>query len=174
MYLSLPIPNSKKPITLEAAVGAFVSEETLEKEDAWHCPNCKQPRKASKRLTLARLPPILLIHLKRFSFKGPFSDKIDTPVQFPIYGLDLSPFLPTISQTDSLYSQNGPIQPSRSTYDLYGVSQHFGTLSSGHYTAIVRSRNTWNHISDSKIQAVDESEVRKALKSSYILWYRRN
>lgn len=103
-----------------------------------NCPQCKAPRRATKQLTIARLPPILLIHLKRFSFKGPFSDKIDTPVQFPIYGLDLTPFVPapTKSQAANLYNSNdlkaAPPIPATSLYDLYAVSQHFGTLSSGH------------------------------------------
>ena len=43
-----------------------------------NCPHCKTLRKATKRLSLSRLPPVLLIHLKRFSAKGPFTDKIET------------------------------------------------------------------------------------------------
>lgn len=41
-----------------------------------HCPRCKKNRKAIKKLSLSKLPPILVIHLKRFSFHGPFSDKV--------------------------------------------------------------------------------------------------
>ena len=154
MYLSLPVPSGRHlKVSLEDCVAAFVKEEVLEKEDAWsaashsgtalasdtsyrNCPQCKVPRRATKRLTISRLPRILIIHLKRFSFKGPFSDKIDTDVQFPVYGLDLSAFVPQTQSTaaDKLYS-NGPTPSSSTagtTYDLYGISQHFGTLSSGH------------------------------------------
>jgi ubiquitin carboxyl-terminal hydrolase 8 len=49
-----------------------------------HCPSCKKPRHATKSLRLARLPNVLIIHLKRFSFEGPFRDKLDTMVNFPI------------------------------------------------------------------------------------------
>jgi ubiquitin carboxyl-terminal hydrolase 8 len=109
-----------------------------------NCPRCKKPRKASKQLSISRLPPILLIHLKRFSFKGPFSDRIDSVVHFPLTGLDLTnllpPPLPPPSQTSSAsYKENlqhiPPPQSPQSvkySYDLYGVSNHFGTLSSGH------------------------------------------
>jgi ubiquitin carboxyl-terminal hydrolase 8 len=114
------------------------------------CPRCKTNRKASKRLTLSRLPPILVIHLKRFSFKGPFSDKvgarsplrrsarahsfrfpaqIETQVQFPLSGLDLTSYLPP-----PLFDKRGP--PPSSTkgnvYDLFAVTNHYGNLSSGH------------------------------------------
>lgn len=41
-----------------------------------HCPQCKKDRKSVKKLSLSKLPPILVIHLKRFSFHGPFSDKV--------------------------------------------------------------------------------------------------
>lgn len=49
-----------------------------------HCPKCKALRKATKQLTLSRLPDVLMIHLKRFSFDGPFNDKLETMVDFPI------------------------------------------------------------------------------------------
>lgn len=47
------------------------------------CPKCQKLRKASKVLTLSRLPDVLLIHLKRFSFDGPFRNKLETNVDFP-------------------------------------------------------------------------------------------
>ena len=91
-----------------------------------NCPRCKVPRKASKRLSISRLPPILIVHLKRFSFKGPFSDKIDTAVHFPLYGFDLETYIPTTTAPRTSGKSMSDL------YDLYAVSQHFGTLSSGH------------------------------------------
>lgn len=148
MYLSVPIPASRTlhKVTLEQCIEAFVKEEVLEKDDMWsvarrirsthdhrNCPRCKVPRKAQKKLSISRVPPILLIHLKRFSFRGIFSDRIDTNIHFPLYGLDLQGYLPPDPQPKSASSGS-------TTYDLYAVSQHFGTLSSGHYTALVRRR----------------------------------
>jgi hypothetical protein len=99
-----------------------------------NCPRCKKPRKASKQLSISRLPPILLIHLKRFSFKGPFSDRIDSTVHFPLTDLDLTNLLPPpLPPSSASYKENQPPpSPPRYSYDLYGVSNHFGTLSSGH------------------------------------------
>jgi len=82
---------------------------------------------------------VLLIHLKRFSFKGPFTDKIEKHVDFPLKGLDLTNYMPPPlppgadragTQTYPLDDPRLQIPPYR--YDLYGVTNHFGSLSSGH------------------------------------------
>lgn len=98
-----------------------------------NCPRCKVPRRAAKTLTISRLPPVLLIQLKRFTTKnGVFWDKSETPVIFPVKGLDLTRYVPYRQPTgkedlDDPRTQVGPFR-----YDLYGVSNHMGTLSSGH------------------------------------------
>lgn len=86
MSLSLPIPAKKlriSSVTLYQCLDYFVKEETLDKEDAWKCPQCKKKRKASKQLTLTKLPDVLLIHLKRFSMDGLFKNKLDATVKCP-------------------------------------------------------------------------------------------
>ena len=47
------------------------------------CPQCKHYRRAAKRLEPFRLPQYLVIHFKRFYYKGPWREKIDRPVAFP-------------------------------------------------------------------------------------------
>lgn len=168
MYLSLPIPSTKNnKVDIHQCLEAFVRMEVMEKADAWYvifkrlslgglyhlqnskpydprnCPACKTLRKATKTLSLSRLPPVLLIHLKRFSFKGPFTDKIEKLVEFPLKGLDLTNYMPPplppgVDRTGTqTYPPDDPrlqIPPYR--YDLYGVTNHFGSLSSGHCTYI--------------------------------------
>ncbi|KAG5219362.1 ubiquitin-specific protease doa [Salix suchowensis] len=102
------------------------------------CPRCKTKRKATKQLSLARLPPILLIHLKRFETRGRFSDKIDTFVEYPLKALDLTNFMPPPLPTGADKGQVSidPSDPRTQLppyrYDLYGVTNHYGNLSSGH------------------------------------------
>jgi ubiquitin carboxyl-terminal hydrolase 8 len=93
-------------------------------------------------LSLSRLPPVLLIHLKRFSFKGPFTDKIEKHVDFPLKGLDLTNYMPPPLPpgVDRAGTQTYPPEDPRSQippyrYDLYGVTNHVGSLSSGHCTS---------------------------------------
>ena len=140
--LQLPVPKSRKPVSIDRCLGELLNEEVLEKDDSWDCPRCKTKRRASKRLTLARLPPVLVIHLKRFEANARSADKIDTFVDFPMQGLDLTnhmpPPLPPGADRSELngglpMAKDDPrnqIPPYR--YDLYAVTNHYGNLSSGH------------------------------------------
>ncbi len=136
MYLSLPIPGGRgtSKVTLQQCLDAFVKEEIMDKADAWHCPQCKKPRKALKRLSISRLPHFLLIHLKRFSFRGPLTDKIEARVTFPLNGLDLTNYMPAPLPPGAL-PKGAPVSVSQQPpylYDLFGVTHHFGTLNAGH------------------------------------------
>ncbi|KAI0042737.1 cysteine proteinase [Auriscalpium vulgare] len=181
MYLSLPIPASKhSKLTLQHCLDAFVKEEVMEKTDAWNCPKCKALRKATKQLSLSRLPPVLLIHLKRFSFKGPFTDKIEKLIDFPLKGLDLTSYLPPPLPAgvdrghlgmQTLGADDPRLQIPPYKYDLYGVTNHFGSLSSGHYTAFISSRGGWLYCDDSRVTPSSAKEV--VGKPAYVLYYKR-
>ena len=55
-------------LPLQECLGAFTELETLAAEDGYNCTACRrQGVRATKRLTVHRLPPVLMIHLKRFS-----------------------------------------------------------------------------------------------------------
>ncbi|WVF68021.1 hypothetical protein IAT40_002783 [Kwoniella sp. CBS 6097] len=172
MYMSLPVPAGKSRVVIQELIDEFVKAEVMEKEDAWNCPRCKVPRRASKTLTIARLPPVLLIQLKRFTTQnGVFWDKSETPVIFPVKGLDLTRYVPYRQATgredlDDPRTQVGPFR-----YDLYGVSNHMGTLSSGHYTAYVKSSKGWQFCEDSRITKAGEKDV--VSRPAYILFYKR-
>ncbi|KAI0642296.1 cysteine proteinase [Trametes meyenii] len=178
MYLTLPIPTNRghSKVSLQQCIDAFVKEEVMDKSDAWHCPHCKTLRKATKRLSLSRLPPVLLIHLKRFSAKGPFTDKIETFVEFPLKGLDLTNYMPPplppgVSGGSPLSHDDPRCQIPPYRYDLYAVTNHFGTLSTGHYTAFIASRGGWLYCDDSRVTSADSKDV--VGKPAYILFYKR-
>lgn len=87
------------------------------------CSVCKEDRQADKKLEIWKLPEILIIHLKRFSYNSYFRDKLSTEVDFPLEGLDLSDYV--LSEEDR---QN-------CVYDLYAVSNHMGVMGGGHCTS---------------------------------------
>jgi len=100
------------------------------------CPHCQALRRATKKLSLSRLPPVLLIQLKRFSVNGPFTDKLETSIDYPVRGLDLTSYVPSLLP-DTALECDLPRDDSRRQeppfiYDLYAVTNHFGTLSTGH------------------------------------------
>jgi ubiquitin carboxyl-terminal hydrolase 4/11/15 len=61
-------------------------------------------------------------------------------VKFPVEGLDMRPYVITL--------QN---EPEPVLYDLIGVSNHYGSLNGGHYTAAVKNCVTgkWYNMNDS-------------------------
>ena len=64
-------PNGEKredSLTLERCFEMYTSEEVLNPEDSWLCPNCKEFVEASKKMELWTSPDVLVIHLKRFSY----------------------------------------------------------------------------------------------------------
>uniref|UniRef100_A0A3Q3VQV9 ubiquitinyl hydrolase 1 n=1 Tax=Mola mola TaxID=94237 RepID=A0A3Q3VQV9_MOLML len=157
--------------TLEQCLNLFTKPEVLAPEEAWYCPKCQQHREASKQLLLWRLPNVLIIQLKRFSFRSfIWRDKINDMVDFPVRNLDLSKFC--IGQKDEV--QQPPI------YDLYAVINHYGGMIGGHYTAYARlpsDKNSqrsdvgWRLFDDSTVTMVEESQV--VTRYAYVLFYRR-
>ncbi|KAJ7491946.1 ubiquitin carboxyl-terminal hydrolase 4 [Mycena latifolia] len=181
--LQLPIPHGKSSkVPLQSCIDAFFNTEILDKDDAWDCPKCKTKRRAAKHLSLARLPPILVIHLKRFEIHGRFSDKIDTFVDYPLKSLDLTNFMPPPLPPGADKSQlNGgvPMSPDDPRtqlppykYNLYGVTNHSGNLTSGHYTAYIADRDGWKSCDDSSIRPVEEKQVANNQRA-YVLFYKR-
>ncbi|KAF9512677.1 hypothetical protein BS47DRAFT_1382832 [Hydnum rufescens UP504] len=180
MYLSLPIPTARgnTQVSLYECLDAFVREEIMENTEAWNCPHCKTLRKATKQLSLSRMPPVLLIHLKRFSVAGLFTDKLETPVEYPVKALNLTRYMPPpmspgsernhVLKSPPLPATDPRRQEPPYIYDLYGVTNHFGTLSSGHYTACIASKGGWLYCEDSQISpANDRDVVLSRMKRSY-------
>ncbi|KAI8975785.1 hypothetical protein BDF20DRAFT_914642 [Mycotypha africana] len=172
MSLSLPIPATRhgpSSVSIYDCLDYFVKEEILDQDDAWNCPRCKTRRRASKALTLSKLPDVLLIHLKRFSFDGPFKDKLETYVNSAMVGLDLSRYVP-----EWMFPPSQTPDPSSFKYDLYAVSNHYGSLTGGHYTACVRNayKNEWHNFDDTRFSICDPSKVLS--KAAYNLFYVRS
>ncbi|KAI9342843.1 hypothetical protein BDR26DRAFT_259752 [Obelidium mucronatum] len=170
MYLSLPIPATNAsgvsggPVYLDECLDKFVEVEILDGEDAWNCSKCKVKRRTRKTMTIAKLPPILLIHLKRFYYQGPFKSKLETYVDFPLASMDLGRYVA---------AGGSAAAPGSQVYDLYAVSNHTGTLTGGHYTATVHnnSKKAWYNFSDTRVGVCDVNGLKS--NSAYILFYVR-
>ncbi|GMH29092.1 hypothetical protein Nepgr_030935 [Nepenthes gracilis] len=146
-------------VSLYKCLEAFLKEEPLGPEDMWYCPKCKKHRQASKKLDLWRLPEILVFHLKRFAYSRFLKSKLETYVDFPVTDLDLSGFIANNNNT------------SLCSYVLYAVSNHYGSMGGGHYTALVHHQNRWYEFDDSNVHPVSEDKIRTS--AAYVLFYRR-
>ena len=118
--------------------------EEIGKADHIYCSNCKKLQGHLKKLEIFRPPPILIVQLKRFKFSSTFRNKLTTLVEFPLYNLDLSTFV--TDQQKFLEEQGINLK-----YDLYGIVNHYGSLSFGHYVSIVKNleENKWYKYDDS-------------------------
>ncbi|KAM9852934.1 ubiquitin carboxyl-terminal hydrolase 32 [Aulostomus maculatus] len=81
-----------EPISLDSCLKAFTSEEELGEDELYYCSKCKTHRLATKKLDLWRLPPILIVHLKRFQFVNGRWIKSQKIVKFPRENFDPSTF----------------------------------------------------------------------------------
>ncbi|KAI4348860.1 hypothetical protein L6164_009529 [Bauhinia variegata] len=152
--------RTQESVSIYKCLEAFLREEPLGPEDMWYCPSCKGPQQAMKKLDLWRLPEILVVHLKRFSYNRYFKNKLETFVDFPINDLDFSTYVACKNS-----------QPSN-RYVLYAISCHYGCLGGGHYTAFVRvGQNTWYEFDDSRVSPVSEETIKTS--AAYVLFYKR-
>jgi ubiquitin carboxyl-terminal hydrolase 2/21 len=153
--ISLPIP-SRTDCSLHDCFESFTKEEILDGDEMPTCENCKTRRKCSKWYRVYKFPKILVIHLKRFSPNERFRSKLSAVVDFPLQSLDLSRY------TDST---------TRSLFNCYAVSNHSGTLYSGHYTANARNPYTgqWHHFNDSRVSKTSTSSVISG--EAYLLFF---
>lgn len=184
--LSLPIVSKgliNHQSSLKACFDEFVKPEVLDGDNAWFCPHCKQKRRTLKTMQISRLPPVLIIHLKRFKHgKTGAVNKLETSVEYPVRNLDLTKYWPQLKRTSSSQTESQEAEllaklPSRGQtppfiYDLRAVTLHSGTLKGGHYTAIAeRPGLGWFLFDDSIVHQVKEQAV--VSKNAYVLVYKR-
>ena len=145
-------------MTLAKCLKKFCKEDQLEKGDEWYCPKCKKHVLAKKKMELFYLPKILIICFKRFVKDSIKWEKNDDEVEFPINDMDMKEFV------------IGP-DKEHSKYDLFAVSQHYGSTGFGHYTAVCKNNGEWYSYNDSSCSPTSENDVLSS--AAYVLFYRR-
>eukprot|EP00039_Didymoeca_costata_P012676 m.183615 g.183615 ORF g.183615 m.183615 type:complete len:1137 (+) comp15547_c0_seq2:255-3665(+) len=148
--------------SLRGALELFQKPEVLEPSEAWYCSKCSEHVEATKEMSVWKAPKVLVLHLKRFSFRNIlWKDKLDFMVDYPTTNLDISDFT------------SGP-KDGDLKYDLYGVARHHGSIWGGHYTAFCRDikSNKWQEFDDERVRTISEEKA-GSCKDAYILFYRR-
>ncbi|MFH4973766.1 hypothetical protein AB6A40_000475 [Gnathostoma spinigerum] len=151
----------------------FSETERLKPEESWYCNKCKEHVEATKRLILYRLPPILIIQLKRFVYTNSIvsihrRSKDERSVRYPIDGLDLADYL----------SKTAP-KGQETKYDLFGVVCHSGSSYFGHYISFGRLQSLdgqtteidWRTFDDSSVTRMSSARVQT--DDAYLLFYRQ-
>uniref|UniRef100_A0A8K9V8T1 Ubiquitin carboxyl-terminal hydrolase 8 n=1 Tax=Oncorhynchus mykiss TaxID=8022 RepID=A0A8K9V8T1_ONCMY len=150
MYLTLPLASTNK-CSLQDCLKLFSKEEKMTDQNKVFCRHCKALRDSVKKLEIWKVPPIILVHLKRFSYEGRWKQKLQTTVDFPLENLDLSQYV------------IGP-RLGLKRYNLFGVSNHYGGLDGGHYTAYCKNamKQRWYKFDDHEVSEISTSTVKSS------------
>ncbi|KAF7993850.1 hypothetical protein HCN44_011119 [Aphidius gifuensis] len=104
---------------------------------------------STKQYLVSKVPPVLILHLKRFQSQRFGFRKLSKHVSFPLL-LDLSPVCK--------YHDKPKI------YSLYGLVEHSGTMHGGHYVAYVKARKPldpddprWEFLPKKNTEEVDDN-----------------
>ncbi|XP_076452524.1 ubiquitin carboxyl-terminal hydrolase 32-like isoform X2 [Babylonia areolata] len=82
-----------EPIDLDTCLQAFTKEEELGEDGVYRCSSCKKMVQPIKKLDIWRLPPVLVISLKRFQYLGGRWVKSHKIVHFPRTNFDPTKYL---------------------------------------------------------------------------------
>jgi len=162
-FYVLSIEVKGKASVLEG-LAQFVEGETLEGDNKYKCEDGAYVE-ATKRCCVSALPPVLILHLKRFEFdfdamkKMKLYDHCEIPTL-----IDMAPFTVGYLEAeekqtvDSAAADAAPAQAAASAggdngaaaageavecmYQLAGVLVHTGTSDSGHYYSFIKERRT--------------------------------
>lgn len=143
---------------MENALDFLMTKERL---DDFHDAKNKVEIRASKQMTIEVLPPVLILHLKRFSFGLSGAQKVHKSVSYPLQ-LKIHP---------SWLSNEKKYTVQQRTYNLVAVVSHLGQeVAGGHYTCDVRQTNgQWLYFDDHRITRSSPESVTN--RKAYILVY---
>jgi len=161
--VDLPLAHihpSSNEITIYDCIDEYCADETLDNENAWYNETTQKKEPTVLKNTMFWcFPQILVFTFNRFV---PGFHKNNRLVRFPIENLQLAKYVKGY-RADSY------------TYDLFGVCNHYGSISGGHYTAFSREIDTcgkksrWIEYNDTQTNEVHNIETNAA----YCLFYRK-
>lgn len=171
--------EQQEPISLASCLESFTKEEKLGEKEKYFCPKCKGHQLASKKLEIYRLPPILIVHLKRFQMVDEKWIKCSKVVEFPRVKFDPSRYMvPHDSPCEDLHQHRLAVDstPGELKYNLYGIVSHSGRMGGGHYVAAARhlsdtSPVKWFLYNDSSVRQILPDEIDTS--TAYMLFYER-
>ena len=134
--LTLEVKNIKN---LYESLQKLISPEKI---DQFNCEVCKKKVTITKRNSLAKLPNVLFVHLKRFymNYESEQTEKINSKFEFP-NTLNLKNYcVEEISKNNAKGNETDVIYPKEEEYyeyELKGINVHIGNAMGGHYISFI-------------------------------------
>ncbi|XP_049719922.1 ubiquitin carboxyl-terminal hydrolase 10 isoform X2 [Loxodonta africana] len=159
--------QSDKIRTVQDALESLVARESVQ----GYTTKTRQEVEISRRVTLEKLPPVLVLHLKRFVYeKTGGCQKLIKNIEYPV-DLEISKELLSPGVKNKNFKCHR-------TYRLFAVVYHHGnSATGGHYTTDVFQigLNGWLRIDDQTVKVVTQYQVVRptAERTAYLLYYRR-
>ncbi|XP_051285245.1 trichohyalin-like isoform X2 [Dicentrarchus labrax] len=157
-FWTLPLSlkdNHDTTYSVERLFQRIFQTKTFNGDNKVHCNECNNKTEATSECEMEKYPPILNLLLKRFDFdyRRMSHYKSDCCVDVPL-----------------------ELKTKNQTYKLYGMVNHMGSLTGGHYTATILSNEdeTWYECNDSYVGKVEQLFEKGTYKSKtvYLLMYR--
>lgn len=155
--LQCEIPTTQNEISLDNCLDLFFNNEDI---SDYRCDSCSNKKSSNKKILIKRTPNHLIIQLKRFIFHNgkyvKYSNKINCPLN-----LDIDKYV------------NNDDEYKKTKYELYGIVNHIGSMSGGHYYAFCKTRSKkWVCLNDASVIPLrDESKI--ITQNAYLLFYKK-
>tara|TARA_B110000977_G_C11015579_1_gene469328 strand:- start:9 stop:1082 length:1074 start_codon:yes stop_codon:yes gene_type:complete len=151
--LNLPIADDN---TLEKCIELYTTTEKMDGDNMIKNDKTGKKEVCEKNIMFWSLPEILVITLKRFDNNN---RKNQIFIDFPLENLDMRKYIEGYDKDSYIY-------------DLYGICNHSGGSSGGHYTSYVKTANNkWYHFNDTNCDEINLGGLKTPL--AYCFFYRK-
>lgn len=156
--LSLPIPNVVTCNIMEC-FRQFFEEQQLDPPNQWNCVKCGVKTPSTQKITLIKMPTILIIQLARFDnslIRNNCFIHYPLILDYQYTGVLTNPYTNDVK------------------YELYSVVCHQGSVNKGHYSTFVYKgdKNGWYYFNDTIFKSIQT--LNEIIRSdAYLLFYRR-
>jgi len=132
---------------LDDCLRKVITPTQLDSDNCYECDRCKQQNQSMRKMTVWRLPSVLILVLKRFTtvyVKGNITVSKNTNIV-------------TVPDTLDMNAYMSYPNPSSSMYELFATANHIGTPQGGHCFSYIKSpEGKWYLADDSNIEEINK------------------
>ena len=131
----------KNNANVETTLSTLIQDEILQGENSYYDDVLDKKVRAIKRLRIKRLPPVLVLQLKRFELNYDTFQKVklNDKYVFPTL-LDMQPYMSDADNNNSNQNMANGANNVTTVFKLSGILIHSGSANAGHYYSYIKDR----------------------------------